>query len=193
MFKNISIKLKFQLGFGFLLLLITIIAFVGWLGMNSCKNDLNEAEVHFSITILFAAVISAVILGYWIASGIVNQISTLLATAISVNNAIANGDFEINIDTSLHHEFGDLFRSKQSVLDNLLLLKKDMSSLAEYSAEGNLQRRLEIKNYVGDWQSIVFGVNAILDEALTPVNSQVFVLQNMLDGLLTSRFNDDFI
>jgi methyl-accepting chemotaxis protein len=78
------------------------------------------------------------------------------------------------------------------VLDNLLLLKKDMSSLAEYSAEGNLQRRLEIKNYVGDWQSIVFGVNAILDEALTPVNSQVFVLQNMLDGLLTSRFNDDF-
>ncbi len=192
MFKNISIKLKFQLGFGFLLLLITIIAFVGWLGMNSCKNDLNEAEVHFSITILFAAVISAVILGYWIASGIVNQISTLLATAISVNNAIANGDFEINIDTSLHHEFGDLFRSKQSVLDNLLLLKKDMSSLAEYSAEGNLQRRLEIKNYVGDWQSIVFGVNAILDEALTPVNSQVFVLQNMLDGLLTSRFNDDF-
>ena len=130
---------------------------------------------------------------------IMNGVNTILDEAIGPVNAqaavlqkMAEGTLTSRITESFK---GDHVRIKDAinrVADISTRAIQELDRMVQASRDGDLKRRAAVNEFVGDWRIIMNGFNAVLDEAMGPVDAQAIVLQKMAEGTLTARITDDF-
>ncbi|KAF0142380.1 MAG: methyl-accepting chemotaxis protein [Stygiobacter sp.] len=102
-----------------------------------------------------------------------------------VADKIALGD--MNVEIKLHSEKDVLSKSMQKLKDTLKDLVDELNLLTQAAREGKLTARGNYQKYEGGFREIVAGMNATLDEVLTPINEGSLVLAKMASGDLSIR------
>jgi len=133
------------------------------------------------------------------AAKIMAGLNTILDESLQPLNAqaeVLNKMAEGNLSAKIIQEFkGDHNRIKDAinkVADLSGVAMKEIDAMVEASRQGDLQRRVKIDNFLGDWRIIGVGLNAMLDESLGPVAAQATLLEKMVAGDLSARITQDF-
>ncbi len=127
---------------------------------------------------------------------ITRSITKPVGDAVKIADKIAEGDFNMTIDTSAKDEVGQVL----SALDKAVTAVKDMSAeatrLAQAAVDGKLSTRADASQYQGEYQKIVAGVNNTLDAVIGPLNVAAGYVDRISKGdippKITDSYNGDF-
>ncbi|MEY2667005.1 MAG: hypothetical protein RLZZ384_1176, partial [Pseudomonadota bacterium] len=156
------------------------------------KGISSESVLSWSMLALFLSVIVLFVFGILLVYAIIRHMTVAIDTIQQASQAIANGDLRFKIDVEEKNELGILFGSIQLLQNTLINFTKDIQQIVEDSQQGDLSRRAPVEHYIGEWQTIVIGLNTILDEAVSPINAQAITLQQLANGDFSARITEDF-
>ena len=93
---------------------------------------------------------------------------------------------------------GDHENMKQNVNNIALVMQKfqaELAKLIEYSRQGHLERRADVKGFEGGYCEVMTGVNQMLDEILIPIGEGNHILDQVahgkIDELITKVYRGD--
>lgn len=115
-----------------------------------------------------------------------NWLSSIISSAIKKiqdgTEAIASGNFDINIDYTYRDELGTVIKSFQKMTDNIKGLMEEIDVLTNNALEGNLSFRANSTKHVGEFGKVVAGINNIVETIVKPTNEVVEVLKKVANG-----------
>jgi methyl-accepting chemotaxis protein len=163
--------------------------------MNKTGKDADELVTATERLILILGVIAA-FLTIAFAWFITRSITGPVGEAVKIAEKIAEGDFNMKIDTSAKDEVGQVL----TALDKAVTAVKNMSGaaagLADAAVAGKLATRADASQYKGEYQKIVQGVNNTLDAVITPLNVAANYVDRISKGdippKITDSYNGDF-
>ncbi|GAB1393105.1 methyl-accepting chemotaxis protein [Rhodocyclaceae bacterium] len=147
-------------------------------------------------TLMTALAIIAALLTIIFGFVITRSITRPVGEAVKIADNIAEGNFDIKIDTSAKDEVGQVL----SALDKAVTAVKNMSAeaarLAQAAVDGKLSTRADASQYKGEYQKIVAGVNNTLDAVIGPLNVAATYVDRISKGdippKITDSYNGDF-
>jgi methyl-accepting chemotaxis protein len=83
--------------------------------------------------------------------------------------AISDGDLKGELDVSGSDEIGDMARAFGAMRSRLGGLMTDMNGVVNAASDGDLSRRVDVAAYSGSYQTLVTGINEMLDALSTPL------------------------
>ncbi|WP_050739408.1 methyl-accepting chemotaxis protein [Acetobacterium bakii] len=111
-------------------------------------------------------------------------------------------DFDMNIGDSNEHtaevsaQFNAISRSMVEVRTTIGNLIQDASMITDAVAEGKLKTRADTTKFKGSWETLVGGMNNILEEIAKPLQEISKVMSGMANGnlriMITGSYNGDF-
>jgi len=107
-------------------------------------------------------------------------------------NDIAKGNIPENITAEYKGDYNDIKNNLNGCFDAIRLLITDMNYLADSTAEGKLETRVESSKHQGDYAKIVDGINNTLESILAPIKEGVEALEKLGTGDLTIRISSDY-
>jgi methyl-accepting chemotaxis protein len=161
---------------------------------------LNDArifqELKTTILLMVGLGMFLMLLGTAWAFYISRSITKPLESAVSVANAISNGDLHIAVEVSSQDEIGQLMTAMKQMVDTIRVLITDFSQLTETAIAGELASRADASKHRGDFQKIVIGVNATLDAVINPLNMAAEYVDRISKGdippKITAEYHGDF-
>ena len=151
-----------------------------------------ESTLKLSMIVLAFSVIALFFFGILMVYAIIRKITVAVNTVQHACQTIANGDLNSKFDTTANDELGVLLRSIHILQAILQKFTNDIQRIVDASELGELSRRLPVDQYVGEWQTIIVGLNTILDEAEGPINAQAITLQQLAGGDFSARITESF-
>ena len=156
------------------------------------KGISSESVLNWSMLALFLSVTVLFVFGILLVYAIVRNMTVAINTIQQASQAIANGDLRFKIEVEEKNELGILFGSIQLLQNTLINFTKDIQQIVDDSQQGDLSRRAPVEEYIGEWKTIIIGLNTILDEAVSPINAQAITLQQIANGDFSARITEDF-
>jgi len=161
------------------------------------KAGKDAAETYASArTLLIGLAIAAILLGFGIAIFITRSITRPVGEAVVIADKIAEGDFDMKIDTSAKDEVGQVLTALDKAVTAVKTMSAEASRLAQAAADGKLATRADASQYKGEYQKIVAGVNNTLDAVITPLNVAANYVDRISKGdippKITDSYNGDF-
>jgi methyl-accepting chemotaxis protein len=135
------------------------------------------------VLVLLAIIGAAIAIGLTIV--ITRSITKPLEESVTTVQKIASGDMNTDIDLTRKDELGELLRSTSSMQQTIKNLVSDLKNLSNAARVGNLNVRADVKNYQGDFRTVVGGVNEVLEVVVTPLQEAITVLNEVSEGNLT--------
>lgn len=105
---------------------------------------------------------------------------------------IADGESIEKITEDYKGDYNLMKNSTNKLIDILTSIIEAIMKVVENAKEGKLSERINTKNFEKRWEMLTNGINAILDETLTPVNESVKILKNMADGDFRNSMTGDY-
>ncbi|KNY27078.1 methyl-accepting chemotaxis protein [Pseudobacteroides cellulosolvens] len=139
------------------------------------QNGLETSTKMVLIIGTLVAILCALFIAYYVSKIISGGIQKISNAA----NKLANGDMNINIETSTKDEIGELSNSFITMSESIRNLIKEILRLSENAIEGRLSVRGDVSAFKGDYRSIVDGVNKTLDAAVEPIKESTAVLNEI--------------
>jgi len=119
------------------------------------------------IAVAAAAIIIAIILGFFIARIISKPIIKLTAAT----DALAQGDISVLLGSGTKDEVGNLSKSFSIVIDNIKLLMNETETMVKAAESGRLDIRGNELLFKGSWKALLNGVNNTLDTLVSHIDS----------------------
>ena len=120
-------------------------------------------------------------------SGTIKDVQTVLAVAKSY----AEGDFK-TIIPQLPGKKAHATETLKQIQSNLQNVQKDIESLATSASHGQLDGRIDLESYSGDWQNTMKALNNFIISVDQPINESVNVLKKLSTGNLSATVNGDY-
>jgi methyl-accepting chemotaxis protein len=142
------------------------------------SSNLKSTETSTKMILIIGALIAilfAVFIAYYVSKNITDGIKKVSNAA----NKLANGDMNINIQTTTKDEIGELSNSFIAMSESIRSLIKEIMRLSENAIEGRLSIRGDVSAFKGDYKSIVDGVNKTLDAVVEPIKESTAVLNEI--------------
>ena len=134
----------------------------------------------------------AVLLAFWVTRSITRPVGE----AVSIADKIAEGDFDMKIDTSAKDEVGQVLTALDKAVTAVKTMSAEASRLAGAAVAGKLATRADASQYKGEYQKIVAGVNNTLDAVIGPLNVAAGYVDRISKGdippKITDPYNGDF-
>ncbi|MBD3166832.1 HAMP domain-containing protein [bacterium] len=105
---------------------------------------------------------------------------------------IGKGDIPAPITDTYHGEFNEIKDSVNDCIHAINLLIEDTHLLVDAAVEGQLDQRADDKRHVGEYRTIIRGINDTLDAMIRPVQEASEVLEKMSHGDLTNKMAGDY-
>ena len=156
------------------------------------KSIHSESLLNWSMWTLVFSVMVLFVFGIFLVYTLIRNMTVTINTIQQASQAIANGDLRFKIEGEEKNELGVLFGSIQLLQNTLLNFTKDIQQIVDDSQRGELSRRASVEEYIGEWKTIVIGLNTILDEAVSPINAQAITLQQIANGDFSARITENF-
>ncbi len=154
---NLSIKMKLYLSFGIIIFLLLISIITPFFTSNKYIL-LGE-----SIFIIIFAVIVAILN--------VRSITAPIIELASVSKKIAEGNFDVDIDTKRKDEIGQLAVSFKSILSNINAVVSETDRISDVAMKGLLHSRGNTEHYQGSFKDIIGGINSIIESFIGHINA----------------------
>ena len=103
---------------------------------------------------------------------------------------VARGDMDIRLEPA--GEKDQLSRSFLTVAEVIGKLEEELVRLSRHARDGNLQTRGRVDLFEGGYAEIVSGINAMLDEILTPIQEGNAVIAQIAQGDFTVRPSEEY-
>lgn len=130
---------------------------------------------------------------------VINGINkTLEAIVIPLNFAsgyilkMANGEELEVIENTYHGDFAVLIDNLNSVRESLYTLIDESQKLAQAGINGNLDARADMSKLKGGYQTIIGGVNEMLEAFAVPVTDAIKILKKMAENDFNSQMRTDY-
>jgi methyl-accepting chemotaxis protein len=107
----------------------------------------------------------------------------------AVAHQIAQGD--LNVRLTLKSDKDVLTQNLNEMTGNLQKVIADINMLAEAAVAGNLGVRADAAKYNGDYQKMVFGINATLDAVILPLTDAQQILEKIALNDYTEEMSSD--
>lgn len=156
-FENSKISCKLFIGF-------IVVAITSGLIGYFCSTISSNNTVKIFVILLTAVVIS-IIINLIIYPTIYKPIKEL-TNALS---KVAAGEINVSISTETTGEIGDFANALNELVTNIKNYKNSIKLLAENIVEGNLDERIDAKNYKGFYGEMVNNVNIMLNSVIEPL------------------------
>jgi methyl-accepting chemotaxis protein len=125
---------------------------------------------------------------------IVNGVNNCLDSVIGPLNVaaeyverISQGNLPPRITDKYNGDFNEIKNNLNSCIDTMAGLLSETNTLIEAALEGRLSSRADASSFIGDWKTLILGINKILGAVLEPVTEASAVLQEMAQGNLVKR------
>ena len=105
---------------------------------------------------------------------------------------IAHGNLPETIHMTHKGEFQEVEENLSMLNDLLKHLLQEMSHFIEAVQQGNLQIEQPTSSFSGQWQTLFFGLRAMLDAFRIPISGTADALQRLAHGDLTGGIVDDY-
>lgn len=119
-----------------------------------------------------------------------NHIKTKKDT-IKVFEDFALGNFDSDLE-QMPNEKAFINVAINNVRNNLISLNNEINELVEAAKNGNLNYRVNIELFQGDWIIMVNELNQLMDKIITPINETSIALSNLAQGDLTYRIENQY-
>lgn len=123
---------------------------------------------------------------------VIRSITRPVAQAVKIAEKIAEGDFDIEIDTSATDEVGQVMSALDSAVTAVHNMSVEVQGLAQAAVEGRLETRADITPYQGEYRSIVEGFNNTLDAVIGPLNVAAEYVDHIAQGNIPARITDNY-
>jgi len=123
---------------------------------------------------------------------ITGSITRPLNQIVTIANSIAAGDFSGDINIRQKDEIGRLaeaFRNMKSKIDAVL---QEVNTLIQAAQQGQLQERANTKNFHGQWQHLLTGVNNLINAFVAPINVTSDYLARLSNGEIPEPITDEY-
>ena len=159
------------------------------LALNNAKTS---RQITTSSTLMIGLGVLAMLLGTAWAVFISKSITKPLHVAVSVANAISDGDLSIDVVVSSKDEIGQLMAAMKQMVATIRALILDFSQLTEAATAGKLSIRANATNHRGDFRTLVTGVNATLDAVIGPLNMAAKYVDRISKGDIPPKITDTY-
>ena len=134
----------------------------------------------------------ALLLAIFIAFTLIKSITTPLQRAVDAANSIASGNLNVDLKTTAKDEVGMLIKAMDDMKNTIDKILKDTDGLIESAKNGKLDARGDTKGLKGSWNSLVSGINDILDAVIGPLNVTAEYVDRISKGDLPPRIIDEY-
>ncbi len=105
---------------------------------------------------------------------------------------ISKGDIPPRITDSYSGDFNEIKNNLNACIDAVNALVADAGVLSKAAVEGKLGVRAEAGKHLGDYRTIVEGVNATLDAVIGPLNVSAEYVDRISKGDIPPRITDNY-
>ena len=153
-----------------------------------------QASAAFNRDLKFMTIIAviAILLAIVIAYILIRDITKPLDRAVKAADSIAAGNLDVDLSSKSKNEFGVLLSSMNDMKNNIDNILIDTTQLIEHAKNGKLDARGDAKGLKGSWNSLVTGINDILDAVIGPLNVTAEYVDRISKGDLPPRIIDDY-
>ena len=135
--------------------------------------------------------------------GLINKLLSDMTTDIDdlaeTIDRIADGEFNVNVDTSIW--VGDWVAMPNAInklTGNLQAVDNEINRMIKAaSKDGDLNFRIDENKYRGEWINIMQGLNGIAEAVAKPINETMSVMENLSQGefntKMTGNYNGAFL
>lgn len=163
------------------------------------EQDSVTSHDHGSTAVLFSKrvviVITLLSIGISIAALIflANIIRRPLAEAVTVANAISDGNLNSVIDVTSKDETGQLLSSLKSMQTKLTdVVERDIQSIVDAGSNGDLSQRIALEGKEGFYLKLSSGINELVDASDRVINDTVLTFAAMSKGDLTEDMEGEY-
>jgi methyl-accepting chemotaxis protein len=157
--------------------------------------DESEAQYAFNRGVSIAAMVAGLGIGLALAFVIIRGLRRELGgepsyvAEIAKNVAEGNLGIAIQVDGS---DRGSVLAGMTEMVSRLKQMKEQVGMLTTAAAKGELSKRADASLFVGDWQTMVQGVNETLDSVIGPLNVAADYVDRISKGDIPERINDTY-
>ena len=151
-------------------------------------QDINHATSEFSNGNYDVRIRSAKFKGAYknVAEGMNNLISVVAESDADVAQTldkISSGQFNAKLKP-LMGEAAGLNHAFDTLQANLAMIVSDIKELVKQASEGNLDIKIDVNKYKGDWKEVSIALNSLLDDFVAPTKEIISVVEGISKGNL---------
>ncbi len=133
---------------------------------------------------------------------IINKLVTKrLAKLMEANEAMIKGhfdyfadgaDFSTFVKDESQDEIAVLAVSYQNMQKSIVKITNEIADITQHVMNGNLDKRGDIKQFNGDYQDIIHGLNNTLDAVIKPLNVTAEYVDRISKGDIPTKISDEY-
>lgn len=105
---------------------------------------------------------------------------------------ISEGNFTEKTLVTERDEIGQLSHSVFSMQDSIQTITSKISALADMVREGNLNEKIDLNQFSGNWQTLAEKINSLIEAFIQPINITIKYLNDMSLGVLPEPIIDEY-
>jgi methyl-accepting chemotaxis protein len=125
-------------------------------------------------------------------NGVVDAFEQPFQIASHCVREISDGRLPPPISESMKGEYGRLAKNLNEMVYTVRDMTQAVGNLCASAVSGELEERIAIQRFNGDWQALVKGINDTLDAALAPIHEAGEVLEQVAAYDLRVRVEGDY-
>ncbi len=168
----------------------TIIAFQEKLQIESA-NLAHEAQSNANNMVYIIGIIAS-LLGIIVALVTIRSITKPLSRAVDAANSIAKGQIDIDLSTDQKDEVATLLKAMAQMANSIKNMVKELNETAQAAVEGKLDKRANVKDYKGEYATIMEGFNKTLDAVIAPLNVTAEYVDRISKGDIPPKIVDEY-
>lgn len=152
----------------------------------------NKQFVSITILLCVVGLLIVVLWGWYLRRSIADPIKQ----AVRYAQMIADGDLSMQITVRKHDETGQLLIAFTTMISRLKAMSTEIETLIHAVQAGNLTLRGNAEAFVGDWRTLIEGINVVLEAFMTPLTMTADSLEQIARGdipeVITEEYHGDF-
>ncbi len=151
-------------------------------------TDIYDSSVTMLYIMIFAGLLFAAGIAFWIILSITKPLNRAVAAA----GSIASGDLSVNLKTNSKDETGLLLNAMEAMTISINNLMKETNVLIDGVNNGKLDLRGNADGYKGSWHDLVSGINVLVDSFVKPINITAEYVDRISKGDIPPKITDDY-
>ncbi|MCP4933543.1 MAG: HAMP domain-containing protein, partial [bacterium] len=115
---------------------------------------------------------------------------------VNIAVAVANGNFDQQLDTHRTDEIGLLVATFRDMADTINCVLQELHRIIQQTQAGHLKFRGNAAIFKGNWHDLVVGINQVIDAFVAPMTMTATALRQIARGNIppeiTDAYNGDF-
>lgn len=108
---------------------------------------------------------------------------------LDLANDISRGNFDFQFSNS---SGTGMYGAMSTMADMIHSIMREINLMTENSINGNLDYRIDISGYIGEYKTLLSGVNATLDAVINPLNVAADYVSRISRGNIPSHITDNY-